>query len=223
MQVLKVIIILSISLISSKFAYSSKDMKKAYVRSVIIEEAKKSRYVSPSLALAVAKVESNFNANAISPKGAIGVMQIMPRTALYEFGVPRKKLFNPGLNIKIGIKFLDHLISKYNGRIDIALSHYNGGSAVGKWPNVKIIPATYKYVVKVLKISEKYNKNQILNNPKLVYYKDVNQKIRVMTNLDKNIKDIDKWLDIYEKLKNNKNSIKKFDKYSMNYKIKNNL
>jgi hypothetical protein len=147
----------------------------------------------------------------------------MPRTALYEFGVQRKKLFNPDLNIKIGIKFLDHLISKYNGRIDIALSHYNGGSAVGKWPNVKIIPATYKYVVKVLKISERYNKNQILNNQKLVYYKDIDKKIRVMTNLDKNIQDIDKWLDIYKKLKNNKNSIKKFDKYSMNYKIKNNL
>ena len=216
-------IILLISLISSKIAYSSQNMKKAYVRSVIIEQAKKSRYVSPSLALAVAKVESNFNANAVSPKGAIGVMQIMPRTALYEFGVKRKKLFNPDLNIKIGIKFLDHLISKYNGRIDIALSHYNGGSAVGKWPNVKIIPATYKYVVKVLKISEKYNKNQILNNQKLVYYKDFDKKIRLMTNLDKNIQDIDKWLDIYKKLKNNKNSIKKFDKYSMNYKIKNNL
>lgn len=223
MQILKVIIILLISLISSKIAYSSQNMKKAYVRSVIIEQAKKSRYVSPSLALAVAKVESNFNANAISPKGAIGVMQIMPRTAFYEFGVQRKKLFNPDLNIKIGIKFLDHLISKYNGRIDIALSHYNGGSAVGKWPNVKIIPATYKYVVKVLKISEKYNKNQILNNQKLVYYKDIDQKIRVMTNLDKNIQDIDKWLDIYKKLKNKKNSIKKFDKYSMNYKIRNNL
>ena len=223
MQILKVMVILLISLNSSKIAYSSQNMKKAYVRSVIIEQAKKSRYVSPSLALAVAKVESNFNANAISPKGAIGVMQIMPRTALYEFGVHRKKLFNPDLNIKIGIKFLDHLISKYNGRIDIALSHYNGGSAVGKWPNVKIIPATYKYVVKVLKISEKYNKNQILNNQKLVYYKDIDQKIRVMTNLDKNIKDIDKWLDIYKKLKNNKNSVKKFDKYSMNYKIKKNL
>ena len=44
-----------------------------------------------------------------------------------------------------------------------------------------------------------------------------------MTNLDKNIKDIDKWLDIYKKLKNNKNSVKKIDKYSMNYKIKKNL
>ena len=115
------------------------------------------------------------------------------------------------------------MISKNNGRIDIALSHYNGGSAVGKWPNVKIIPATYKYVVKVLKISEKYNKNQTLNNQKLVYYKDFDKKIRVMNNLDKNIQDIDKWLDIYKKLKNNKNSIKKFDKYSMNYKIKKNL
>ena len=54
MQILKVMVILLISLISSKIAYSSQNMKKAYVRSVIIEQAKKSRYVSPSLALAVA-------------------------------------------------------------------------------------------------------------------------------------------------------------------------
>ena len=180
-------------------------MKKAYVRSVIIEQAKKSRYVSPSLALAVAKVESNFNANAVSPKGAIGVMQIMPRTALYEFGVQRKKLFNPDLNIKIGIKFLDHLISKYNGRIDIALSHYNGGSAVGKWPNVKIIPATYPYVVKVLKKS-----NELANKaPSLRKKKDLIQakfnliQAKEKSEIDLLVSKIDDWLEIYNNYKLN--------------------
>ena len=205
MKILKVMIILLISLISSKIAYSSQNMKKAYVRSVIIEQAKKSRYVSPSLALAVAKVESNFNANAVSPKGAIGVMQIMPRTALYEFGVQRKKLFNPDLNIKIGIKFLDHLISKYNGRIDIALSHYNGGSAVGKWPNVKIIPATYPYVVKVLKKS-----NELANKaPSLRKKKDLIQakfnliEAKEKSEIDLLVSKIDDWLEIYNNYKLN--------------------
>ena len=80
-------------------------------------------------------------------------MQIMPLTALMEFGIEKSKLFDPKINIKIGVKFLDNLIKKYKGNISIALSHYNGGSAVGKWPNLKIIPATYPYIVKVLKKS----------------------------------------------------------------------
>ena len=134
---------------------------KNYIKMLLIDNAKKSNYVKPSLALAVAQVESNFNANAISNKGAIGIMQIMPKTASDMYGVPKHKLFDPVINIKIGISFLDHLIKKYKGRIDIALSHYNGGSAVGKWPNVKIIPATYNYVLKVLNKSSNFEKDSI--------------------------------------------------------------
>ena len=107
--------------------------KNAYIKMLLIESAKKSNYVTPALALAVAKVESNFNPNALSIKGARGVMQIMPRTGLLEFGVKREDLFKPEINIRIGVLFLDKLIKKYNGQIDIALSHYNGGSAVGSW------------------------------------------------------------------------------------------
>ena len=172
---------------------------KNYIKMLLIDNAKKSNYVKPSLALAVAQVESNFNANAISNKGAIGIMQIMPKTARDMYGVPKHKLFDPVINIKIGISFLDHLIKKYKGRIDIALSHYNGGSAVGKWPNVKIIPATYNYVLKVLNKSSNFEKNSIkyveLENDRKLLNK------RYSNNLDYNLAKIDEWLDIYKDIK----------------------
>ena len=172
---------------------------KNYIKMLLIDNAKKSNYVKPSLALAVAQVESNFNANAISNKGAIGIMQIMPKTARDMYGVPKHKLFDPVINIKIGISFLDHLIKKYKGRIDIALSHYNGGSAVGKWPNVKIIPATYNYVLKVLNKSSNFEKDSIkyveLENDRKLLNK------RYSNNLDYNLAKIDEWLDIYKDIK----------------------
>ena len=172
---------------------------KNYIKMLLIDNAKKSNYVKPSLALAVAQVESNFNANAISNKGAIGIMQIMPKTASDMYGVPKHKLFDPVINIKIGISFLDHLIKKYKGRIDIALSHYNGGSAVGKWPNVKIIPATYNYVLKVLNKSSNFEKDSIkyveLENDRKLLNK------RYSNNLDYNLAKIDEWLDIYRDIK----------------------
>ena len=172
---------------------------KNYIKMLLIDNAKKSNYVKPSLALAVAQVESNFNANAISNKGAIGIMQIMPKTASDMYGVPKHKLFDPIINIKIGISFLDHLIKKYKGRIDIALSHYNGGSAVGKWPNVKIIPATYNYVLKVLNKSSNFEKDSIkyveLENDRKLLNK------RYSNNLDYNLAKIDEWLDIYKDIK----------------------
>ena len=144
-----------ILIFSSTIAQANNNYSKSYIKMLLVENARKSSYVTPALALAVAKVESSFISNAVSSKGAIGVMQIMPRTALLEFGVSKQDLFNPKTNIKIGVKFLDGLIKKYRGDIGIALSHYNGGSAVGKWPKVKIIPATYPYVLKVLRNSNK--------------------------------------------------------------------
>mgnify|MGYP001169453207 FL=1 len=214
MNFIKFNLIIFIFIIINNIAYASKINHKPYLRMLIIESANKYKYVSPSLALAVAKVESNFNSKAISPKGAIGVMQIMPKTALLEFGVTRKKLFNPKINIDLGIKFLNHLIKKYNGRIDIALSHYNGGSAVGKWPNVKVIPATYTYVLKVLKESSKF-KNINFHKKRLYAYKSGRIKDYKATNeLDMNLNNIDKWLDVYKNYKNSMNFNTNIDKIS---------
>ncbi len=118
------------------------------IQQIIISESRKSKYVTPALALAVAEIESGFRADPISSKGAVGVMQIMPLTAKSVFNVPRFQLFDPVINIRLGVRFLDQLIVRYHGRIDLALSHYNGGSKVGKWPNARIIPATRPYVKK---------------------------------------------------------------------------
>ena len=205
-----------ILIFTSTIAQAKNNHSKAYIKMLLVENARKSSYVTPSLALAVAAVESSFRSNVISSKGAVGVMQIMPRTALLEFGVPKKDLFNPIINIKIGVKFLDGLIKKYRGDIGIALSHYNGGSAVGRWPNVKIIPATYPYVLKVLRNSNKLGmqtptlfriKNTRIN--KVIYTPKSNKKF---SEIDISVNNIDKWLNVYNSYKKKIARLDKFDK-----------
>ena len=194
-----------IFIFSSASVNANGNYNKAYIKSLLIENALKSEYVSPALAIAVAKVESNFRSDAVSHKGAVGVMQIMPRTALLEFGVERKKLFKPRINIKLGVKFLDSLIKKYRGDIGVALSHYNGGSSVGKWPNLKIIPATFPYVLKVLKTSKKLQKRA----PSLSILKaktknkfNNHYKKQKTSEIDLLVNNIDKWLNVYNNYKN---------------------
>ena len=97
------------------------------VRRIVVQEALRSQRVPPSLALAVAEAESDFRAAAESPAGARGVMQIMPATGRGEFGVDPDALWEPRLNVQLGIAFLDNLIARYGERWDLALSHYNGG------------------------------------------------------------------------------------------------
>jgi soluble lytic murein transglycosylase-like protein len=199
-------LVLTIIIILLASVGNAKSYNRPYIKMLLIENARLSEYVTPALAIAVAKVESDLRPDAVSNKGAIGVMQIMPRTGLLEFGVKRKDLFNPIINIKIGVKFLDQLIKKYRGNIGVALSHYNGGSAVGVWPNVKIIPATYPYVVKVLKKS-----NELVNMaPTLRKQKDlIEAKFKLIQSKEKSeidllVAKIDDWLEIYNNYKLNK-------------------
>lgn len=125
------------------------------VRRMVIEEALNSR-VPPSLALAVAHVESNFRDRAESAAGARGVMQIMPATAISEFGVMPDELWDARLNIQLGIHFLEQLIARYGGRWDAALSHYNGGSLRGSGRHVAPHPYTRDYVASVLRWQRTY-------------------------------------------------------------------
>ena len=112
--------------------------------------------VSVPLALAVARAESNFNPKAESRKGARGVMQVMPATSLGEYAIHPDLLWDPRINIRLGLHFLGRLIQRYRGRVDLALSYYNGGSAVGEWPKARVIPVTAPYVRKVLELRHQY-------------------------------------------------------------------
>ena len=127
------------------------------IQELIIGEARKMNF-PPALALAVARVESDFNPMVKSHKGARGVMQIMPATALDEYGIEADLLWRPRINIRLGIHFLKRLLLRYRGRTDLALSYYNGGSRVGDLPNARVMPATRGYVNKVRRWQRHYRR-----------------------------------------------------------------
>jgi hypothetical protein len=112
------------------------------------------KYALPrSLVRAVARAESAFNPAAVSPKGAQGVMQLMPGTAR-ELGV--RNAFDPAENIDAGAKLLRQLLEKYEGRVAEALAAYNAGQgAVQRHGGVPPYRETRGYIRKIVKDYEK--------------------------------------------------------------------
>jgi Transglycosylase SLT domain len=97
----------------------------------------------------VIKVESNYNPFAISPKGALGLMQLIPATAR-RFGVA--DVFDPVDNIQGGARYLKYLLDLYHGDYPLALAAYNAGEeAVARYGGVPPFPETQNYVVQVRK------------------------------------------------------------------------
>ena len=104
--------------------------------------------IDRALLAAVAKVESNFNPYAISPRGAAGVLQLMPHTAK-RFGV--NNVFDATQNIDGGARYLRWLLDRFKGRVELALAGYNAGEgAVDRHRGVPPFAETEWYVIKVL-------------------------------------------------------------------------
>jgi soluble lytic murein transglycosylase-like protein len=114
----------------------------------LIRQHANQRGIRPELVRAVIQVESAFNARAVSPKGAMGLMQLMPATAK-QFGVIDP--FNPAENIRAGVSYLRLLLDRYDHDEQLALAAYNAGpGAVDKYGS-KVPPykETQNYVMKI--------------------------------------------------------------------------
>jgi soluble lytic murein transglycosylase-like protein len=107
----------------------------------------------PQLIHSVIKVESNYDRYAVSPKGAQGLMQLIPATA-QRFGVT--DAFNPADNIQGGARYLRYLLELYNGDYPRALAAYNAGEgAVAKYGGVPPYAETRNYLVQISRQLEK--------------------------------------------------------------------
>lgn len=122
----------------------------------LIERTAKRYGVEAALVHALIKVESNYNPEAVSRAGAVGLMQLMPETAA-EYGVGnREELFDPATNVDAGTRHLKRLLRKYKN-IARTLTAYNAGegSAV-TFRTTGAYTETRRYVVRVVRYYQKY-------------------------------------------------------------------
>ena len=114
---------------------------------VMIREVSARYRVDPALVRSVIETESNWNSTAVSSKGALGLMQLVPGTAR-QLGV--NNAFDPRQNLDGGVRYLHTLLERYNGDLDKALAAYNAGpGAVDRAGGVPRYRETRAYVQKV--------------------------------------------------------------------------
>jgi hypothetical protein len=125
-----------------------------------LRDASRKHDIDYELLQALIATESGFDAQAVSPKGALGLMQLMPATA-QRYGISadqratiETKLFDPRINIATGSRYLRDLIAMFPGQIDLALAAYNAGEGAVQRAGNRIpnYPETQNYVQTVLQL-----------------------------------------------------------------------
>src|SRR6201985_2790647 len=139
--------------------YDSQLLAKATQYDAIIEHAAVSAAVEPNLLRAVIFVESGFNSRAVSKRGAVGLMQLMPATAT-RFGVSNR--YDPRQNVRGGALYLGFLFNRFRQNVRLALAAFNAGEDAVDRNSGEIPPfaETLEYVPKVLKIYQELGARQ---------------------------------------------------------------
>ncbi len=140
---------------------SSSGTRRSYKKTAgldsIVQQAAQANKVDAALVHAVIHVESGFNPHAVSPKGASGLMQLMPATAR-RYGV--QDIFDPEENIGAGVRYLKDLLKMFNNNQRLALAAYNAGeNSVLRFGGIPPYPETTQYVTKVLSMHTRYRKS----------------------------------------------------------------
>jgi soluble lytic murein transglycosylase-like protein len=120
----------------------------------LVKEACARYGVDPQLVTALIHTESRFQPRAKSPKGALGLMQIMPSTAA-RYGVTNpRSLLNPSVNIDVGTRYLRDLHELFPGRVDLVLAAYNAGegAVIKRGHRIPPFPETQTYVRTILRM-----------------------------------------------------------------------
>lgn len=122
-----------------------------------IKRAATSHQIDPALLQAVIATESNYKPHAVSRKGALGLMQLMPETAL-RYGVSDP--FNPEQNIQAGAQYLSSLMLRFNNDLPLVLAAYNSGEAnvIKYGERIPPFSETRAYVPKVIGLYRKYQR-----------------------------------------------------------------
>ncbi len=137
---------------------TERDRQRRRAFDAIIADAAERHSIDPALVKAVIRTESDFFADARSPKGALGLMQLMPATAR-KHSVDR--VFDPRDNIEGGTRHLRLLLDQYNGNVRLALAAYNaGGGAVSRHGGIPPYRETIEYLQRVLSFREQYLREQ---------------------------------------------------------------
>ncbi|MEW6694576.1 MAG: transglycosylase SLT domain-containing protein [Pseudomonadota bacterium] len=125
----------------------------------LLESAAQRHALDPELVTAIAAAESGFRADAVSHKGAVGLMQVMPSTAArYGVSAPNPQqafalLKNPDVNVQIGARYLSDLLQMFDGELELAVAAYNAGegAVLRHGRRIPPYPETQQYVTRVMR------------------------------------------------------------------------